>query len=160
MCSAFSYAHSPQFMMSAQLRLYNNSGARDPTWLGDGGAIRTNARETRRTYHFLLFLGERPKCFWFERGLVSAALSMARLTAFEVGQIKAHAYHDLGPTAISKLAQKPDGEYVSKQSVVDVLAKLEAAERVDPVDRFITSRGLLFFYTWTVCTIEKYNIYI
>ena len=61
---------------------------------------------------------------------------MARLTAFEVGQVKAHAYHDLGPTAISKLVQKSDGEYVSKQSVVDVLAKLEA----DPLSQEMAKR--------------------
>ena len=29
------------------------------------------------------------------------------------------------------------------------------AGRVDPVDRLNTSRGLLFFYTWTVCPLKK-----
>ena len=50
---------------------------------------------------------------------------MARLTPFEVGQIKAHLHHELGPTAIAKLVQKADGEFLSKQAVVDVTARLE-----------------------------------
>ena len=62
---------------------------------------------------------------------------MARLTPFEIGQIKAHLYHELGPTAISKLVQKTDGECVSKQAVVDVAARLEK----DPCWRGERSEG-------------------
>ena len=31
-------------------------------------------------------------------------------TAFELGQIKAHIHHGLGPLAISRILVKPDGE--------------------------------------------------
>ena len=51
---------------------------------------------------------------------------MARLTPFEVGQIKAHLHHGLGPTSIAALVVKADGSCVSVQGVSDVKAKLEA----------------------------------
>ena len=51
---------------------------------------------------------------------------MARLTPFEIGQIKAHADHELGATAIAAIVRKPDGACVSKQAVCDVLQKLKS----------------------------------
>ena len=51
---------------------------------------------------------------------------MARLTPFEVGQIKAHLHHGLGPCAIAAVVKKVDGERVSVQAVCDAKAKLEA----------------------------------
>ena len=51
---------------------------------------------------------------------------MARLTAFEVGQIKAHLHHGLGPSAIAGLVKKSDGTHVSVQGVCDAKAKLDA----------------------------------
>lgn len=50
---------------------------------------------------------------------------MVQLTPFEIGQIKAHAYHGLGAAAIAPLVIKPDGNCVSVQGVADVLAKLD-----------------------------------
>ena len=50
---------------------------------------------------------------------------MACLTPFEIGQIKAHLHLDLGPIAIAKLVQKSDGDFVTKQAVIDVAARLE-----------------------------------
>lgn len=50
---------------------------------------------------------------------------MARLTPFEIGQIKAHLHHGLGPTAIAGIVKKVDGANVSVQGVADVKAKLE-----------------------------------
>ena len=50
---------------------------------------------------------------------------MARLTPFEIGQIKAHLHHGLGATAIAGLVTKIDGASVSAQAVCDVKAKLE-----------------------------------
>ena len=52
--------------------------------------------------------------------------TMARLSAFEVGQIKAHLHHGLGPTAIAGIVLKADGSHVSVQGVCDTEAKLEA----------------------------------
>jgi len=50
-----------------------------------------------------------------------------QLTPFEVGQIKAHAHHGLGPTAIARLLLKPDGKtHWSDQAIADALAALEA----------------------------------
>ena len=52
--------------------------------------------------------------------------SFARLTAFEVGQIKAHAYHGLGAAAISRIVFKADGKtHPSEHGVKDVLDKLQ-----------------------------------
>ena len=51
---------------------------------------------------------------------------MARLTPFELGQIKAHLHHGLGPTAIAALVQKADGAMVSVQGVCDARSKMEA----------------------------------
>ena len=53
---------------------------------------------------------------------------MARLTPFEVGQIKAHLYHDMSPKEIAdlELVIKGDGEPVSMQAVYDVRDKLDA----------------------------------
>ena len=50
---------------------------------------------------------------------------MARLTPFEVGQIKAHAYHGLGPASIARIVTKTDGAAPSVQSITDVLRKLD-----------------------------------
>ena len=52
--------------------------------------------------------------------------SMARLTPFEVGQIKAHLYHGMGPAAMASIVKKADGQFVSKQAVCNVINKLEA----------------------------------
>ena len=49
-----------------------------------------------------------------------------QFTPFEVGQVKAHAYHGLGPYQIADILVKPDGK--SKwggQAVAEVIAKLE-----------------------------------
>lgn len=50
---------------------------------------------------------------------------MARLSPFEIGQIKAHLHHGLGPTAIAGIVTKEDGTYISVQGVCDARAKLE-----------------------------------
>ena len=50
---------------------------------------------------------------------------MARLTPFEVGQIKAHLDHGLAATAIAAIVKKADGAHVSVQGVCDAKAKLE-----------------------------------
>ena len=50
-----------------------------------------------------------------------------QLSAFEIGQIKAHLHHGLGPTAIARILLKPDGKSRwSDQAVADAIAKLEA----------------------------------
>ena len=51
---------------------------------------------------------------------------MSRLTPFEVGQIKAHTHHELGPTAIAAIVVKEDGTHPSVQGVADVMSKLAA----------------------------------
>lgn len=52
--------------------------------------------------------------------------SGCQFTPFEVGQIKAHVHHGLGPTAIADLVVKPDGvSYWSKQAIADVINKLK-----------------------------------
>ena len=50
---------------------------------------------------------------------------MARLTPFEIGQIKAHLHHGLGATAIAGLVKKIDGASISVQAVCNAKAKLE-----------------------------------
>ena len=54
---------------------------------------------------------------------------MSRLTQFEIGQIKAHAYHQLGPTGIAAIVKKEDGTHPSVQAVADAMAKLEASRK-------------------------------
>ena len=39
-----------------------------------------------------------------------AGMANARLTPFEIGQIKAHVYHGLKGAAISRVLKKPDGK--------------------------------------------------
>ena len=51
--------------------------------------------------------------------------SMARLTPFEVGQIKAHASHEISATEIASLVFKTDGSPVSVQGVCDVIKRLD-----------------------------------
>ena len=51
---------------------------------------------------------------------------MARLTPFEVGQIKAHAEHGLGPAQIARVVTKSDGTFPSDAAVAEVLRKLVA----------------------------------
>ena len=50
--------------------------------------------------------------------------SESQLTPFEIGQIKAHAYHGLGPLAISRLVRKPDGKHFSDTAIANAIAKL------------------------------------
>ena len=51
--------------------------------------------------------------------------SFARLSPFEVGQIKAHMYHGLGAAAISRIVVKADGKsHPSEHGVKDVMDKL------------------------------------
>jgi hypothetical protein len=52
--------------------------------------------------------------------------AMATLTPFEVGQIKAHARHGLGPAAIAELVFKADGSDINQQTIANAIAKLEA----------------------------------
>ena len=40
----------------------------------------------------------------------AVAQTMAQFAPFEVGQIKAHAYHGMSGAAISRILFKPDGE--------------------------------------------------
>ena len=48
------------------------------------------------------------------------------LTPFDVGQIKAHAHHGLGPAAIAKILSKPDGKSRwSDRAIADALANLK-----------------------------------
>ena len=51
-------------------------------------------------------------------------MAMARLTPFDVGQIKAHAFHGLGPASIARVVAKADGSSPSEQSIADVVRKL------------------------------------
>ena len=50
---------------------------------------------------------------------------MAQLDPFVIGQIKAHVYHGLGPTAIAEIVKKPDNTHPSVQAVADAIAKLD-----------------------------------
>ena len=60
----------------------------------------------------------------------AATRIMVQFTAFEVGQIKAHAYHGMSGAAISRILFKPTGtpghkkETWSEQAVQDVIKKL------------------------------------
>ena len=50
-----------------------------------------------------------------------------QLTPFDVGQIKAHAHHGLGPAAIARILLKADGKsHWSGQAIADALARLAA----------------------------------
>ena len=52
---------------------------------------------------------------------------MAQLSPFEVGQVKAHMHHELGPSQISRLIIKADGESTfSHTAISDCIAKLKA----------------------------------
>lgn len=47
------------------------------------------------------------------------------MDTFVVGQIKAHVYHGLGPTAIAAIVKKPDNSHPSVQAVADAISKLD-----------------------------------
>ena len=50
-----------------------------------------------------------------------------QMTAFEIGQVKAHMYHGLGATEISRILVKPDGKsHWSDTAVQNQIDKLEA----------------------------------
>ena len=50
-----------------------------------------------------------------------------QVTPFEVGQVKAHLHHQLGPAAIARLVFKPDGKTnYSVTAIHDCIARLEA----------------------------------
>ena len=74
-------------------------------------------------------LGSSCVCTWFL--LVSlAGMANARLTPFEIGQIKAHVYHGLSGAAISRVLKKPDGKsFWSETAIQDAINKLEDQPR-------------------------------
>ena len=62
----------------------------------------------------------------------SVMLAMAHFTPFEIGQIKAHAYHGMSGAAISRILVKPKstsgqlrGKNWSEQAVQDAMKKLQ-----------------------------------
>ena len=56
-----------------------------------------------------------------------SSCSMAHFTPFEVGQVKAHLHHGLGPGDIAKIIYKPDGKNrYSHTAVANIIAKLGA----------------------------------
>ena len=61
----------------------------------------------------------------------SVALAMAQFTAIEIGQIKAHAYHGMSGTAISRILFKPKSTSgrlnmtLSEHAVQDAMRKLQ-----------------------------------
>ena len=57
-------------------------------------------------------------------GCLPTSAVMARLTPFEVGQVKGHAYHGLGPAEIARIVKKSDGAAPSEQGIADVLQRL------------------------------------
>ena len=64
--------------------------------------------------------------------------SMAQLSPFEVGQVKAHIHHGLGPAEISRLIVKSDGQSTfSHTAISHCIAKLEA----DPLWRGERAQG-------------------
>ena len=49
-----------------------------------------------------------------------------QLSAFDVGQIKAHLHHGLGPAAIARVMKKPDGTSTwSVRAISDAVVKLQ-----------------------------------
>ena len=71
---------------------------------------------------------------------VKAMGTYARLTPFEVGQIKAHMYHELGAAAVSRIVVKQDGKtHPSEHGVKDAIDKL----RSDPKWRGARESGTL-----------------
>ena len=54
-----------------------------------------------------------------------ASGSGSRLTPFDVGQIKAHVEHGLGPSAIAKRIFRPGGGHFSNHAIGDAIAKLQ-----------------------------------
>ena len=62
------------------------------------------------------------------------------MSAFEIGQIKAHLYHEVRPAEIQRILTKPDGKNkYSIQAVNDAVKRLEA----DPSWRGSVKRGLV-----------------
>ena len=62
----------------------------------------------------------------------SVTLAMAQFTPFEIGQIKAHAYHGMSGAAISRILVKPEStssrlcrKSWSEQAVQDAMKKLQ-----------------------------------
>ena len=54
-------------------------------------------------------------------------LKRAQLGLLEVGQVKAHVYHGLGPSEISRVIVKPDGKsHYTPTAIADCIAKLQA----------------------------------
>ena len=53
---------------------------------------------------------------------------MADLTPFEVGQIKAHHYHELKPSKIAEIMTRSDGSEITAQTIRNIIKKLEADE--------------------------------
>ena len=49
---------------------------------------------------------------------------MAQLTPFEVGQVKAHMYHDLGARRIAGIICRADGTKFSDTAIQDCMNKL------------------------------------
>ena len=54
--------------------------------------------------------------------------STAQLTPFEIGQIKAHLHHGVGPAEIARIITKLDGHHPNQPSVSDAAEKV----REDP----------------------------
>lgn len=90
------------------------------------------ARRKRNTYtihHEAIIQAQASITFALGLRLLCSRSTMAgyHFTPFEVGQIKAHAHHGLGPAAIRKVLLKPDG--ISRWSfngISDIVKKLDA----------------------------------
>ena len=63
----------------------------------------------------------RAEPFAFQLLLPALSVAMARLTPFEVGQIKAHTHHGLAARAIAQLVKKSDGVNVSVQGDLNAI---------------------------------------
>ena len=51
-------------------------------------------------------------------------------TAFELGQIKAHLYHNVAPAEIARIVFKPDGKTnYSVQAIHDAINKMKANKK-------------------------------
>ena len=87
-----------------------------------------NCQDKKQKFHrrVLITFKRNMTCSSLRFTVASISFTMADLTPFEVGQIKAHHYHEVNPSEISRIMSRSDGSPITPQTVRNAIKKLES----------------------------------
>ena len=87
-----------------------------------------NCQDRKQKFHRrrLITFERNMTCSSLRFTVASISLTMTDLTPFEVGQIKAHHYHEINPSEISRIMNRSDGSQITPQTIRNTIKKLES----------------------------------